>query len=140
MPDSLNGNHFHVSSALNRDLIAQHGLDWTRMGAARGIAGSTRPEVAGVFICRHDGDVQFFLRMNNTGGPVDLWSVDGVDEALLIDNGSGFFYLPDRIPVARIRLVQKDVSVQAARPPSAQSTSAGSATSAVAIRWKPNRP
>ena len=31
---------FHVSSALNRESILAHGLDWTRMGAAPGIAGS----------------------------------------------------------------------------------------------------
>lgn len=31
-------NLFHVSSVLNRRSIAQHGLDWARMSAARGIA------------------------------------------------------------------------------------------------------
>ncbi|MGW0966489.1 hypothetical protein [Streptomyces sp. NPDC002516] len=101
-------NLFHISSVLNRRSIAQHGLDWTRMGAARGIAGSRRPEVEGIFVCR-DEDTGFFFHINNTGGPVDLWSVDGVDEGLLLDNGNGFFYLPDRIPAARVRLVRADI-------------------------------
>jgi hypothetical protein len=94
-------NHLDVSSVLNRHSIAQYGLDWARMGAAPGIAGSRRPEVEGVF-----------LQISNTGGPVDLWSVDGIDEGLLLDHGSGFVYLPGRIPAARVRRVRSDV-----RPP-----------------------
>ncbi|MFD7966796.1 hypothetical protein ACFV5J_39050 [Streptomyces zaomyceticus] len=97
-------NLFHVSSTLNRQSIARHGLDWTRMGAAPGIAGSSRPEVEGIFVCRNEEEAGFFLQINNTGGPVDLWSVDGVDEGLLLDNGNGFAYLPDRIPAAQVRL------------------------------------
>ncbi|MER5501987.1 transposase family protein [Streptomyces sp. NPDC002561] len=98
-------NLFHVSSVLNRQSIAQHGLDWTRMGAARGIAGSRRPEVEGIFVCRGEEEAGFFLQINNTGGPVDIWSVDGIDEGLLLDNGNGFVYLPGSIPAARVRLV-----------------------------------
>lgn len=101
---------FHVSSVLNRRSIAQHGLDWTRMGAAPGIAGSRRPEVEGVFVCRGEEEAEFFLQViNNTGGPVDLWAVDGVDEGLLLDNGHGFVHLPGRIPAAQVRLVRSDV-------------------------------
>ncbi|MER5469838.1 hypothetical protein [Streptomyces sp. NPDC002685] len=102
-------NLFHVSSVLNRRSIAQHGLDWTRMGAAPGIAGSRRPEVEGIFVCQGEETAEFFLQINNTGGPVDLWSVDGIDEGLLLDNGNGFFYLPGRIPAARLRLVRADI-------------------------------
>ncbi|MFI0968143.1 hypothetical protein ACH4S8_43380 [Streptomyces sp. NPDC021080] len=105
-------NLFHVSSVLNRRSIAQHGLDWTRMGAARGIAGSRRPEVEGIFVCQGEEAAEFFLQINNTGGSVDLWSVDGVDEGLLLDNGNGFFYLPGRIPAARVRLVRADIPPQ----------------------------
>ncbi|MER5398145.1 hypothetical protein [Streptomyces sp. NPDC002599] len=105
-------NLFHVSSVLNRRSIAQHGLDWTRMGAAPGIAGSRRPEVEGIFVCQGEETAEFFLQINNTGGPVDLWSVDGIDEGLLLDNGNGFFYLPGRIPAARLRLVRSDVPPQ----------------------------
>ncbi|MFE7582177.1 hypothetical protein ACFU5Y_11510 [Streptomyces gardneri] len=105
-------NLFHVSSALNRQSIAQHGLDWTRMGAARGIAGSRRPEVEGIFVCRGEEEAGFFLQINNTGGPIDIWSVDGIDEGLLLDNGNGFVYLPGRIPAARVRLVRSDVPLR----------------------------
>ncbi|WP_329286621.1 hypothetical protein [Streptomyces sp. NBC_00691] len=105
-------NFLHVSSVLNRQSIARHGLDWSRMGAARGIAGSRRPEVEGIFVCRGEEDAEFFLQINNTGGPADLWSVDGIDEGLLLDNGNGFVYLPDRIPATRVRLVRSDVPPQ----------------------------
>ncbi|MEU9560057.1 hypothetical protein [Streptomyces fumanus] len=105
-------NLFHVSSLRNRQSIARHGLDWTRMGAAPGIAGSRRPEVEGIFLCRSEEEAGFFLRINNTGGPVDLWAVDGIDEALLLDNGSGFGYVPGRIPAAQVRLVRSDIPPQ----------------------------
>jgi hypothetical protein len=68
---------FHVSSAANRESIRIHGLDWTRMSAARGIAGSGTPEAEGIF-CADDSDVGFSVRMNNTGGPVDVWAVTGI--------------------------------------------------------------
>ncbi|HEV2634651.1 MAG TPA: hypothetical protein VGX23_05860 [Actinocrinis sp.] len=60
---------FHVSSVLNRESIAKHGLDWARMSAAPGIAGSRSPEAEGAFVCRGEDDVSFFLMINNTGGP-----------------------------------------------------------------------
>ncbi|MGX1549520.1 hypothetical protein [Streptomyces adustus] len=103
---------FHVSSVLNRRSIAQHGLDWTRMGAAPGIAGSRRPEVEGIFVRRGEEDAEFFLQINNTGGPVDLWSVDGIDEGLLLVNGNGFIYLPGRIPAPQVSLVRSDIPPQ----------------------------
>lgn len=82
------------------------------MGAAPGIAGSRRPEVEGIFVCRGEEETEFFFRINNTDGPVDLWSVDGLDEGLLLDNGNGFVYLPGRIPPAQVRLVRSDVPPQ----------------------------
>ncbi|MFH9978691.1 hypothetical protein ACH4ND_05395 [Streptomyces sp. NPDC017179] len=105
-------NYIHVSSVLNRQSIAQHGLDWARMGAAPGIAGSRRPEVEGIFVCRGEEEAEFFLQINNTRGPVDVWSVDGIDEGLLLDNGNGFVYLPGRIPAERVRLLRSDVPPQ----------------------------
>ncbi len=57
----------HVTSALNRGSILAHGLDWTRMGAAPGIAGSLVPEKEGVFLCRDEFEADFFVRINNTG-------------------------------------------------------------------------
>ena|SRR6516165_606939 len=69
---------FHVSSAANRESILAHGLDWTRMGVARGLAGSTAAEEEGVFLCRDQFEARFFVDMNNTGDPVDVWAVTGV--------------------------------------------------------------
>jgi hypothetical protein len=95
---------FHLSSAANRESILAYGLDWTRMGAARGIAGSTAPEVAGVFLCRDEGEARLFAEMNNTGGPVDLWAVTGVSDEELITSPEGFSYVPTPIPAARVTL------------------------------------
>jgi len=80
------------------------------MGAAPGIAGSSRPEADGIFLCDDLFTVDFFVRMNNTSGPVDVWQVDGVDADQMLDNGTGFFYLPGRISVDRITLVQQDLA------------------------------
>jgi hypothetical protein len=97
-------NLFHVTSVLNRESILAHGLDWTRMGAASGIAGSSAPEEAGVFLCRDEGEAGFFVGMNNTGGPVDVWSVTGIGEHQLITTGSGFSYFPAWIPNSQVTL------------------------------------
>ena len=78
------------------------------MGAAPGIAGSHRPEADGIFLCEMYM-VDFFVGMNNTGGPVDVWQVDDVDASQLLDNGTGFYYLPGSIPVSRIALIQQDL-------------------------------
>lgn len=85
---------FHVTSAVNRESILAHGLDWTRMGAAPGIAGSAVPEEQGVFLCRDEFEAGLFVPMNSTGGPVDVCAVTGIDEQELITTGSGFSCLP----------------------------------------------
>jgi hypothetical protein len=118
---------FHVTSALNRESIRTHGLDWTRMGAAPGIAGAIRPEEEGVFLCEQF-TVDFFVRMNNTGGPVDVWAVDGVDPGRLLTTGSGFQYLPARIPAAQLTLVE-----QSAHRPELGSDSSGPYASRLTI-------
>ena len=51
--------------------------------------------------------MDFFLQINNTGGPVDVWQVEGFDADQLVDNGNGFFCLPGRISADRITLVQQ---------------------------------
>lgn len=104
------GPHFHVSSSHNRASIAEHGLDWTRMGDAPGIAGAARPEQEGAFVCRGRFEVDFFVRINNTGGPVDVWRIEGVDEDDLVDAGSGFVYLPGTVPARRLTLVETDLA------------------------------
>lgn len=79
------------------------------MADAPGIAGSQRPEVAGCFLAFDEFDAAFFIRMNNTGGPVDLWAVDGIDSSKLVEASEGFHYYPATIPRDYIRLVQSNV-------------------------------
>lgn len=103
VPDRL----FHVTSVHNRDSIEEHGLDWTYMGAARGIAGSHAPEKEGVFVTTSRFDADFFLRMNNTGGPVDLWAIDGVD--VTFDTSDGFLWIPARIAREHLTLIERAI-------------------------------
>jgi hypothetical protein len=105
----MNEPLYHVTSAANRESIREFGLDWTRMGAARGIAGSTAPEIDGVFVCRDRFDADFFVRINNTGGPVDVWQIDGVEESELCQSDDGFAYLPSRIAPHRLTLRESDL-------------------------------
>ena len=98
-----------MSSSRNRESIRAHGLDWRRMGAARGIAGSSRPEQEGCFLAFDEGEADYFVEMNNTGGPVDVWAVDGVDEETLVTSGEGYEYYPGVIPPGRLRLLREDV-------------------------------
>jgi hypothetical protein len=97
---------YHVTSSLNRASIEEHGLDVARMGSASGIAGSHAPEVNGCFLCVDMHDVEWFARMNNTGGSVDVWEVD-VDELALVET-DGYLYYPGSIPPSRLRLIEKD--------------------------------
>jgi hypothetical protein len=100
---------FHVSSSRNRESIRVNGLDWTRMGASRGIAGSNRPEQDGCFVCDSEDLADLFVRMNNTGGPVDMWAVDDVDEGDLVESPEGFCYLPFKIAASRLTLVREEI-------------------------------
>jgi hypothetical protein len=100
----------HVSSSRNRLSILEHGLDWSRMGETRGIAGSNRPGEEGCFPCRDRDEADWFVAMNNTGGPVDIWAIDNVDASELVDAGSGYFYMPGIIPRDRITLTEQDLS------------------------------
>ena len=102
---------FHVSSVRNRESIELHGLDWSRMSGAPGIAGSREPEVEGIFVALDYFTAEFFVRMNNTGGPVDVWSIDDAQEADLVVSDSGFSYLPYRLgPQRLLRLDQLPLS------------------------------
>lgn len=77
------------------------------MGSAPGVAGSSSPEVEGVFL---DELPDFFVRMNNTGGPVDVWAVDGIDRGSLVESSNGFFYFPGVISPANLTLLDTDLS------------------------------
>src|SRR5581483_11306406 len=97
------GDMFHVSAAANRDSIRQYGLDWTRMGAAPGVAGSREPELAAVFLCDSSFDVGFHLRMARV--PSDVWAVD-VTGFWLETGPHGWLIAPRTIPAARLRLLE----------------------------------
>ena len=100
---------YHVTSVENRASIDAHGLDWTRMGAARGIAGSLRPEQEGCFLAPDDWTTDYFVDMNNTGGPVDVWAVEGVEGADLVTSPEGYEFVRAVIPRERLRLVRQDI-------------------------------
>ena len=101
---------FHVTSVANRESILSCGLDWSRMGVARGLAGSYRPEVEGIFLCREEWlEVDWFIGLNNTGGPVDVWEVGGVGDDELVVSPNGFCYVTRAIPPTQLKLVRRDV-------------------------------
>lgn len=79
------------------------------MGAAPGIAGSRGPEVEGCFLCLSLFDVEWFAGMNNTGGPVDVWGVDGIGLDELEVSPNGYNYFPGRIPPGSLTLVRQDI-------------------------------
>lgn len=116
---------FHVSSVLNRESILAYGLDWTRMGAACGIAGSRVPEQDGVFLCRDEYEAGWFVEMNNTGGPVDVWVVTGIEEDQLLDNGSGLGYFPALISASQITLAERPAAASALLPGRRKSSQRG---------------
>lgn len=105
--------HYHVTSVLNRLSIITYGLDWTRMGAAPGIAGSRRPEQQGSFLVGDEFDVDWFVGINNTGGAVDVWGVRGIDVDELVQSPEGYFYFPGVIPPERVWLIKSDLSPRA---------------------------
>src|SRR5688572_26870082 len=95
----------HVTSVRNRESIRAFGLDWSRLGAGRGIAGSRGPEVEDCFLCVGPHEVDWFIFLNNTGGPVDVWAVDGIELGQLHLSPEGHHYFPGRIAPQRLTLV-----------------------------------
>jgi hypothetical protein len=79
------------------------------MGAAPGIAGSDRPEVEGCFLCVDELEDEWFIKMNNTGGPVDVWEVNGVSRDELAESPNGHEYVTRRIEPGDLRLVRQDI-------------------------------
>jgi len=62
-----------------------------------------------VFLCRDEFEAEWFVDMNNTGGPVDVWAVEGVDPQSLVDNGNGHAYVSEWIPASRLTLLRIDL-------------------------------
>lgn len=128
-------DRFHVTSSTNRQSIQRHGLDWRLMAGARGIAGSIGPEQQGCFLCRED-EVDWFVDMNNTGGPVDVWAVSGVDEDSLVESPEGYEYEPNAIPPDRLRLVRSDI---APRDRNTNDEDDGGLSGSVEVIFRPGR-
>ena len=100
------GEVFHVTAVGNRGSISRHGLDWHRMGAASGIAGSAEPELAAVFVCDSREDAGFFTAMARS--PSDVWAVRA--EGLWIENGpNGWQLITEPVGRDRLRLADRDV-------------------------------
>jgi hypothetical protein len=110
MQTVMQDRFFHVTSSVNRSSILEHGLDWTRMATAHGIAGSRAPEQEGCFLCLDEHEVEWFVSMNNTGGPVDVWAVDGVDRDELRESPAGHSFVPRCIPPGSVELVRQDIA------------------------------
>jgi hypothetical protein len=70
-----------------------------------------------VFLCRDEFEAGFFVRINNTGGPVDVWMVTGIEADELVDGGSGFGHFPSPVPPAQVTLADwpRDEAVPASR-------------------------
>ena len=106
------GTMFHVSPSANRDSIRRYGLDWRRMGAAPGIAGSMEPELPGIFLCV-PGSTRFFTDMVRT--PCDVWEVrvDGLwlegDPNSSGGGDDGWMILPEPVGPDRLDLIEIDV-------------------------------
>lgn len=49
------------------------------------------------------------MRLNNTGGPVDVWEVSGVDPESLVESPEHHWYFPGTIPAERLRLIRRDL-------------------------------
>lgn len=116
---------YHVTSSVNRDSIAEHGLDWRRMRGP-GIAGSAVPEARGVFLARDLHETDFFLGFpQRDGSRFDVWEVtfegdvesDGEPRpdvpCRLVD---GFLCWTEPIAPMRLRLAARDLGPDD-RPP-----------------------
>jgi hypothetical protein len=102
------------------------------MGAAHGIAGSIAPEQQGCFVCR-DVEVDWFVEMNNTGGPVDVWAISGVDENSLVQSPEGYEYVAASIPSGRLTLTRCDIE-----PVDKDATEAsGGASGSISVIFRP---
>jgi hypothetical protein len=98
--------YFHATAAQNRESISQHGLDWSRMGSARGIAGSNGPELPAIFLCETREEIPFFTGMSRAA--TDVWAVR-VDGLWIESGPDGWVIVAGPISAERLRLVELDV-------------------------------
>jgi hypothetical protein len=110
----VTGRWFHATFSENRSSILRHGLDYRQM-TGPGIAGSPKPEAAGVFLSCDLDSARWFARMGR-GGPVDIWGADLVDAWLIGDPGGGgggdetWMICPETIDARRLALIEKDIT------------------------------
>jgi hypothetical protein len=102
------GERVHATATANRESIYRHGLDWNRMGPARGLAGSTRPELPAIFVCEDLDDVSYLLYMAQ--GPTDIWSIQ-VDGLWLENGPTGWQVIGHPIASDRLTLLVRDIPV-----------------------------
>jgi hypothetical protein len=88
---------FHATRAANRESIARHGLDWRRMQRP-GVAGSSRPEARGIFLCGTLESARWFAGMVR-GEPADIWRVV-VEGRWLVSDSSASGGLDDEWVIA----------------------------------------
>lgn len=48
--------------------------------------------------------MEWFVSMNNTGGSVDVWAVEGVDASQLVESPEGYLYVSSVIAAERLTL------------------------------------
>jgi hypothetical protein len=111
---------FHVTSTRNRRSILQHGLDWRRMAAQPGIAGSPTAEGPCVFLADDMEMAEWFVSISRSHHTaVDIWEVTLPDNLDLKDIDAwaeappagpygeidGFLCTTEPIPPDRLRLV-----------------------------------
>jgi hypothetical protein len=113
------GTRVHATAAANRESIDRHGLDWKRMGLARGLAGNTRPELPAIFVCEDLNDMSFLLQ-HVVKVPADVWSVD-VDGIWLENAPHGWQLISHPVARERLTLLVRDIPVGGFRadPPEA---------------------
>ncbi|MCQ4118420.1 hypothetical protein [Rhodococcus tibetensis] len=67
------------------------------------------PEQEGCFLAADEFERDWFVRMNNTGGAVDVWEVYSIDADDLIESPEGHYYFPGVVATSNLRLVQQDL-------------------------------
>jgi hypothetical protein len=79
------------------------------MGLAPGIAGSSAPEVEGCFLCVDFDEDEWFVRLNNSGGAVDVWEVAGISREELLVSPEGHSYIARTVAPEHLRLLRQDL-------------------------------
>jgi hypothetical protein len=112
--DERDDVYYHVSPAANRESIRAHGLDWTQMGAAPGIAtGAHTPEEDGNYLARDMPEAEFFVELANHREFLDIWHVKPDGLPLVLRDGFTLCRVP--IPADRLALFKMDADPVEAR-------------------------